>query len=173
MHPFSFKLAQVIDACPGFTSVQFSLRLIASLESYDESKNIIQALLLTQRTQDYIKKISEDSRDDLNAGIYEDTSTLTTFLGTMDSEEISNELKEIFFSTSSETGFIATEFQNNYLIFNVSEVIYPDDISKVDNSDDYYNFVLNTRSESEFSLFYNNISSDLDIVINNNYMDRD
>ena len=91
----------------------------------------------------------------------------------MDSEEISNELKEIFFSTSSETGFIATEFQNNYLIFNVSEVIYPDDISKVDNSDDYYNFVLNTRSESEFSLFYNNISSDLDIVINNNYMDRD
>ena len=142
------------------------------LLSYDESKNIIKALLLTKQTQDSIKKISEDERDDLNAGIYDETS-LTTFLGTMDSEEISNELKEIFFSTSSETGFIVTKFENNYLIFNVSEVIYPDDISKVDNSDDYYNFVLNTRSESEFSLFYNNISSDLDIVINNNYMDRD
>ena len=48
---------------------------------HDESKNIIHALLLTQRTQDYIKKISEDARDDLNAGIYEDTSALTTFLG--------------------------------------------------------------------------------------------
>ena len=46
-------------------------------------------------------------------------------------------------------------------------------ISKIENSDDYYNFVLNTRSESEFNLFYNNIKSNLNILINNEYMDRD
>ena len=43
----------------------------------------------------------------------------------------------------------------------------------IDGSDDYYNFVLNTRSESEFNLFYNNIKSNLNILINNEYMDRD
>ena len=91
----------------------------------------------------------------------------------MDSEDISNDLKEIFFSTTAETGFLTSKINNNYLIYNIDAVTYPDDIEKIKNSDDYYNFVLNTRSESEFNLFYNNISSNLDIIINNDYMDRD
>jgi hypothetical protein len=95
------------------------------------------------------------------------------FNGTMDSEDISNDLKEIFFSTTAETGFLTSKINNNYLIYNIDAVTYPDDIEKIKNSDDYYNFVLNTRSESEFNLFYNNISSNLDIIINNDYMDRD
>ena len=109
----------------------------------------------------------------MNAGLTELDSSYKQFLGTMDSEDISNELKDAFFATSSETGFIMTEFGKDYLIFSVSNVVYPKDIDKLDNMNDYYNFVLNTRSESEFNLFYNNISSELDVVINKDYMDRD
>ncbi len=141
--------------------------------SYEESKDIIKALLLAQKTQESIKIISENIRDDLNAGIAELDSSFVKFSGTMDSEDIRNEFKDIFFSTSSETGFIITEFGQDYIIFNVSSITYPKDINKLENINDYYNFVLNTRSESEFNLFYNNISSQLDVVINEDYMGRD
>ena len=141
--------------------------------TYEESKDIIRALLLTQKTQDLIKLMSENIRDDLNAGLTNLDSSFIKFTGTMDSEDISNELKDIFFSTSSETGFIMNQIGKDYLIFNVSNITYPKDIDKLDNTNDYYNFVLNTRSESEFNLFYNNISSKLDIIINKDYMDRD
>ena len=117
--------------------------------------------------------MSENVRDDLNAGISQLDPSFIKFSGTMDSEDIIDELKDIFFSTSSETGFITTEYGKDYLIFSVGNVVYPKDINKLENTNDYYNFVLNTRSESEFSLFYNNISSQLDVVINKDYMDRD
>ncbi len=141
--------------------------------SYDESKDIIKTLLLTKEAEDNIRSISENQRNDLNAGISNMDSNFKQFSGTLDSEDIDNRLKEIFFSTSSETGYLTAKLGNNYLIYNVDDVIYPEDISKIENSDDYYNFVLNTRSESEFNLFYNNIKSNLNILINNEYMDRD
>ena len=141
--------------------------------SYDESKDIIKTLLLTKEAEDNIRSISENQRNDLNAGISNMDSNFKQFSGTLDSEDIDNRLKEIFFSTSSETGYLTAKLGDNYLIYNVDDVIYPEDISKIENSDDYYNFVLNTRSESEFNLFYNNIKSNLNILINNEYMDRD
>jgi|TARA_Y100000996_G_scaffold214747_1_gene168558 peptidyl-prolyl cis-trans isomerase D len=141
--------------------------------SYQESKDIIKTLLLTQKTNELIKIKSEEQRDNLNAGLSNLDTSFKTFVGTMDSNDISNDLKEIFFSKTAETGFLTTKINNNYLIYNIDAVTYPNDIEKIKNSDDYYNFVLNTRSESEFNLFYNNISSKLDIIINNDYMDRD
>ena len=140
--------------------------------SYQESKDIIKTLLLTQKTNELIKIKSEDQRDNLNAGLSNLDTSFKTFVGTMDSNDISNDLKEIFFPKTAETGFLTTKINNNYLIYNIDAVTYPNDIEKIKNSDDYYNFVLNTRSESEFNLFYNNISSKLDIIINNDYMDR-
>ena len=140
--------------------------------SYQESKDIIKTLLLTQKTNELIKIKSEDQRDNLNAGLSNLDTSFKTFVGTMDSNDISNDLKE-YFSKTAETGFLTTKINNNYLIYNIDAVTYPNDIEKIKNSDDYYNFVLNTRSESEFNLFYNNISSKLDIIINNDYMDRD
>ena len=128
---------------------------------------------MTQQSKELIKIKSEEERDNLNAGLSNLDISFKKFNGTMDSEDISNDLKEIFFSTTAETGFLTSKINNNYLIYNIDAVTYPDDIEKIKNSDDYYNFVLNTRSESEFNLFYNNISSNLDIIINNDYMDRD
>ena len=91
----------------------------------------------------------------------------------MDSESIDSSLKKIFFATSSETGFLSTNLNKDYLIYNISNIVYPENIKEIDNADDYYNFILNTRSESEFNFFYNNVSSNLDIIINSEYMDRD
>jgi peptidyl-prolyl cis-trans isomerase D len=141
--------------------------------SYEDSRDIIKALILNQQSQSLIKSSAEDLRDDMNAGISEIDSSFEKFSGTMDSESIDSNLKEIFFSTSSETGFLSTNLNKDYLIYNISNIEYPDDIKKIDDADDYYNFILNTRSESEFNLFYNNVSSNLDIIINSEYMDRD
>ena len=141
--------------------------------SYEDSKDIIEALMLNQQSESLIKTTAESFRDDMNAGISEIDSSFEKFSGTMDSESIDSSLKEIFFATSSETGFLSSNLNKDYLIYNISNIVYPDDIKKIDNADDYYNFILNTRSESEFNMFYNNVSSNLDIIINSEYMDRD
>ena len=141
--------------------------------SYEDSKDIIEALMLNQQSESLIKTMAESFRDDMNAGISEIDSSFEKFSGTMDSESIDNSLKEIFFATSSETGFLSSNLNKDYLIYNISNIVYPDDIKKIDNADDYYNFILNTRSESEFNMFYNNVSSNLDIIINSEYMGRD
>lgn len=141
--------------------------------SYEDSKDIIKALMLNQEAESLIKSSAENLRDDMNAGISEIDSSFDVFSGTMDSEIIDNNLKEIFFATSSETGFLSAKLNKDYLIYNISNIIYPDNIEAINNSDDYYNFISNTRSESEFNLFYKNVSSNLDIIINNEYMDRD
>ena len=141
--------------------------------TFDESKDIIKTLLLDQKSRESIKSLSENQRDDLNSGLVDIDSSFKEFTGTLDSENISEQLKEIFFSTSSETGFIATQYNNDYLIYNIRDVIYPADITELENTSDYYSFVLNTRSESEYNSFYNSISSKLNITINNDYMERD
>jgi hypothetical protein len=141
--------------------------------SYEDSKDIIEALMLNQQSESLIKTTAESFRDDMNAGISEIDSSFEKFSGTMDSESIDSSLKEIFFATSSETGFLSSNLNKDYLIYNISNIVYPDDIKKIDNADDYYNFILNTRSESEFNMFYNNVSSNLDIIINSEYMGRD
>lgn len=141
--------------------------------SYEDSKDIIKALILTQQTESLIKSTAENYRDDMNAGILEIDSSFKKFSGTMDSDNIASDLKEIFFATSSETGFLSTALNKDYLIYTISNIIYPENIEEINNVDDYYNFISNTRSESEFNFFYSNVSSNLDIIINSEYMDRD
>ena len=141
--------------------------------SYEDSKDIIKALMLNQQTESLIKSTAENYRDDMNAGILEIDSSFEKFSGTMDSDNIASDLKAIFFETSSETGFLSTALNKDYLIYNISNIIYPENIEEINNVDDYYNFISNTRSESEFNFFYSNVSSNLDIIINSEYMDRD
>ena len=53
--------------------------------SYQESKDIIKTLLLTQKTNELIKIKSEEQRDNLNAGLSNLDTSFKTFVGTMDS----------------------------------------------------------------------------------------
>ena len=46
-------------------------------------------------------------------------------------EAILNNSPSIFFATAAETGFLTSKINNDYLIYNIDAVTYPDDIDKI------------------------------------------
>ena len=156
--------------------------IIAELDDYkkplqltfDESKSMIQALLLTQTTESKMISISEEIRDNLNAGLSKEEKNLLIFTGNVDSKNISPDIKNVFFASSSKIGYSIKELDNgDYIIFTIKNISYPKNLDKIDDFNDYINFATNTRSESEYNLFYNLIKSSSEIVINDEYMNRD
>ena len=156
--------------------------IIAELDDYkkplqltfDESKSMIKALLLTQTTESKMISISEEIRDNLNAGLSKEEQNLLFFTGNVDSKNINLDMKNIFFASSSKIGYSIKELDNgDYIIFTIKSISYPENLDKIDGVNDYINFATNTRSESEYNLFYNLIKSSSEIVINDEYMIRD
>ncbi len=156
--------------------------IIAELDDYkkplqltfDESKSMIKALLLTQTTESKMISISEETRDNLNAGLSKEEQNLLFFTGNVDSKNINLDMKNIFFASSSKIGYSIKELDNgDYIIFTIKSISYPENLDKIDGVNDYINFATNTRSESEYNLFYNLIKSSSEIVINDEYMSRD
>ena len=156
--------------------------IIAELDDYkkplqltfDESKSMIKALLLTQTTESKMISISEEIRDNLNAGLSKEEQNLLFFTGNVDSKNINLDMKNIFFASSSKIGYSIKELDNgDYIIFTIKNISYPENLDKIDGVNDYINFATNTRSESEYNLFYNLIKSSSEIVINDEYMSRD
>ena len=156
--------------------------IIAELDDYkkplqltfDESKSMIKALLLTQTTESKMISISEEIRDNLNAGLSKEEQNLLFFTGNVDSKNINLDMKNIFFASSSKIGYSIKELDNgDYIIFTIKSISYPENLDKIDGVNDYINFATNTRSESEYNLFYNLIKSSSEIVINDEYMSRD
>ena len=156
--------------------------IIAELDDYkkplqltfDESKSMIKALLLTQTTESKMISISEEIRDNLNAGLSKEEQNLLFFTGNVDSKNINLDMKNIFFASSSKIGYSIKELDNgDYIIFTIKNISYPENLDKIDGVNDYINFATNTRSESEYNLFYNLIKSSSEIVINDEYMTRD
>ena len=156
--------------------------IIAELDDYkkplqltfDESKSMIKALLLTQTTESKMISISEEIRDNLNAGLSKEEQNLLFFTGNVDSKNINLDMKNIFFASSSKIGYSIKELDNgDYIIFTIKSISYPENLDKIDGVNDYINFATNTRSESEYNLFYNLIKSSSEIVINDEYMTRD
>jgi len=142
--------------------------------SYDDSKQIIKALVLNKKTNSEIILNSQNTRDDLNAGISDKFNNLSNFVGSIDSAEIDEKIKQLFFNISPSQGFVAMKLgSKDYIIFSVNEIIYPKNIKDIKDAEDYYNFAYNTRSESEFNLFYGLFKSSAEVNINNEYMSRD
>jgi len=142
--------------------------------TFDESKNMIQALLLTQTAESKMISISEEIRDDLNAGLYKEEENLLIFVGNVDSKNIKSDIKNVFFASSPKIGYSIKELDNgDYIIFTIKNISYPENLDEIDGFNDYINFATNTRSESEYNLFYNLIKSSSEIVINDEYMNRD
>jgi len=61
----------------------------------------------------------------------------------------------------------------DYIVFSVNEIIYPENINDIKDAEDYYNFAYNTRSESEFNLFYGLFKASAEVNMNDEYMQRD
>lgn len=140
-----------------------------------ESKEIIESLLLSQKTNNEIISKSQDLRDNLNAGLpIEDQYKRIAFNDSIDSKELSDNIKEIIFISNINKGFSYKKLDNNdYVVFVVDNITYPENRKDIDEYNDFSNFVLNTRSESEFNLFYDYIKSKKDIEINNDYLNKD
>ena len=140
-----------------------------------ESKEIIESLLLTQKTNKEIISKSQDLRDNLNAGLpIKNQYKQITFNDSIDSKELSDNMKKIIFISNINKGFSYKKLDNNdYVVFVVDNITYPENLKNIDEHNDFSNFVLNTRSESEFNLFYDYIKSSKDIEINNDYLDKD
>jgi len=142
--------------------------------SYDDSKNIIETLVLNQKTNSAVILNSENIRDDLNAGISDQFNSLSSFIGSIDSTDIDEKIKQLFFNTSPSKGFVAMSLgSKDYMIFSVNEIIYPKNISEIKDVEDYYNFADNTRSESEFNSFYSLFKANAEVTMNDEYMKRD
>ena len=142
--------------------------------SYDDSKQILETLVLNKKTNSEIILNSESTRDDLNAGISDQFDNLSNFLGSIDSVDIDEKIKQLFFSISPSKGFVAMKLgSKDYIIFTVNKVIYPKDIGNIKEAEDYYNFAYNTRSESEFNSFYDLFKSSAEVNMNDEYMQRD
>ena len=142
--------------------------------SYDDSKNIIETLVLNQKTNSAVILNSENIRDDLNAGISDQFDSLSSFIGSIDSTDIDEKIKQLFFNTSPSKGFVAMRLgSKDYMIFSVNEIIYPKNISEIKDVEDYYNFAYNTRSESEFNSFYSLFKANAEVTMNDEYMRRD
>ena len=142
--------------------------------SYDDSKNIIETLVLNQKTNSAVILNSENIRDDLNAGISDQFNSLSSFIGSIDSTDIDEKIKQLFFNTSPSKGFVAMSLgSKDYMIFSVNEIIYPKNISEIKDAEDYYNFAYNTRSESEFNSFYSLFKANAEVTMNDEYMKRD
>jgi len=140
-----------------------------------ESKEIIKSLLLTQKTNKEIISKSQDLRDNLNAGLpIKNQYKRIAFNDSIDSKELSDNIKKIIFISNINKGFSYEKLDNNdYVVFVVDNITYPENLKDIDEHSDFSNFVLNTRSESEFSLFYDSIKSKKDIETNKDYLDKD
>ena len=62
----------------------------------------------------------------------------------------------------------------DYLVYNVESISYPKDTKKIYTDDNQFsNFIINTRSESEYNVFQQTLKNNADIKINENYLNLD
>ena len=128
--------------------------------------------------QESNKKILADTkliRDNLN-----DTGELTeykkiTFDLALNSDELESRIKKIIFGNNIMNEYQSIKMDNgDYLIYTVDSIEYPENIEEVYKKDnEFSNFIINTRSESEYSLFQQILKSNANIEINENYINLD
>ena len=118
---------------------------------YDESKPIIQQLVLNTKTLEALISTSEDLRDNLNAGINKIDSSFEMFKGSTDSKSLKEDLKNIFFNSNPTLGFQYKILQSgDSIVFNIQSIDKTIKVKKDENYNDFINFSKNTYSESDF-----------------------
>lgn len=135
--------------------------------SFEESKSIIEKLVLDTKTSEILISTSEELRDNLNAGILEIDSSFETFNGSTDSEALKENLKNIFFNSNPTLGFqFKTLPSGDSIIFNIQSINKISKINEDENYIDFVNFSKNTYSESDFDrvfkIFKNNSNIEVD-----------
>ena len=93
----------------------------------------------------------------------------------LEADHIDYEIKQILFSTNIRKKYQLAKMNNgNYLVYKINSINYPKNVEKFSSQNNKYsNFIINTRSDSEYSNFYDSIKNDADIKINEDYFDLD
>ena len=133
--------------------------------SLNESAEIIKSLLLELETNNKIQKISENILVDLNSNTTTEDASFKNFSGNIDNTDINPELVKIFFDADGSLGYQKQTLGSDKVIFRVNEINLNNDI-KVDDLDDFLNFVSNTRSETEFYQLYSDLRNKSEIIVN-------
>ena len=142
--------------------------------SFDESKNIIHKLLKDIKTTEILLEQSEELRDNLNADIKKIDSSFESFNGTTDSNEVSEELKNIFFNSNPTLGFQFKIMKSgDIMIFNIQSINKIKVVEKDDNYKDFINFSKNTYSESDFDRVFSMFKDNSVIDINKEILYQD
>jgi len=143
--------------------------------TFGEAKNIIMALLVTQKTN---KKSLIEANSVLKKA--KDHGKIIGYKKinynlSLEADHIDNEIKQILFSTNIRKEYQLAKMNNgNYLVYRINSINYPKNVEKFSSQNNKYsNFIINTRSESEYSNFYDTIKNDADIKINEDYFDLD
>jgi len=141
--------------------------------SIDESRDAIEALLITLKTSNKINVLSNNLIIDLNNSMNPEVSyKLKPFEVSIDSRDFSEEIKEILFSSNIDQKFLKYQLENkDILILSIKSIRYSD---KTDNrsNDSFSNFIINTRSESEFNWYFQNLKKDAEIIYNEEYLSQ-
>lgn len=141
------------------------------LMTYDESKSIIEQLVLENQTSEKLISASEDLRDNLNAGIEKIDSSFETFTGSTDSETLKDDLKKIFFNSNPTLGFQFKILQSrDSIIFRIQSINKTPVVKKDDNYTDFVNFTENTYSESDFDRVFRIFKNQSIIEIDDNIL---
>ena len=143
--------------------------------SFDKSKNAILALLKTQKSTKNILSTSNLIRDNLNSTNKITDYKVITFNLSLNSDDVDSRIKKTIFGSNILNEYKSIKMDNgDYLIYIIDSIEYPKNLKEVYTKDnEFSNFITNTRSESEYTLFQQALKANVKIDINEDYLNSD
>ena len=143
--------------------------------SFDKSKNAILALLKTQKSTKNILSTSNLIRDNLNSTNKITDYKAITFNLSLNSDDVDSRIKKTIFGSNILNEYKSIKMDNgDYLIYIIDSIEYPKNLKEVYTKDnEFSNFITNTRSESEYTLFQQALKANVKIDINEDYLNSD
>ena len=141
--------------------------------TFFEAENSILILLTKQRANSEALSKAKNIRIRLNN---ENDETLeykkNNFNLSLNSKDIQNEMKRIFFSVGVTESYQYVKMDNDdYLVYKIDSISYPKNTEKLyKENNEFANFIINTRSESEYNVFHEQLKNNANIKINESYL---
>jgi len=98
-----------------------------------------------------------------------------TFNLSLNSDDVDSRIKKTIFGSNILNEYKSIKMDNgDYLIYIIDSIEYPKNLKEVYTKDnEFSNFITNTRSESEYTLFQQALKANVKIDINEDYLNSD
>ena len=143
--------------------------------NFNDAKDAISILLITQQAAERALSAAKNIRDKLNDKVEIFEYQKNNFNLSLSSNDADSRIKQIIFGSNITKKYQYTKMTNgDYLVYNVESISYPKDTKKIYTDDNQFsNFIINTRSESEYNVFQQTLKNNADIKINESYLNLD